>query len=250
MHRVTTASARHPAIAGRRDSPPQLDYYVICAPASEGGGRGEPEGILAEEFLLADDHSAAGLVGAGWSSLDRHWRNASDTSRRVRADAALRSRVVPVSRSAAADLYRDLGGGDLPDETTLRTTFADAPVEPVPAPLRLGRPEVAPGFHETRIYRILFANDLGTDGLAAVRESWQMTCTDPGAAVVGTARRRISGDLFVWDLRRIGGVGAWCLDVTVNLAGSDDEAVGLVLRGLTTQMRAQGLIPVTIDRFS
>lgn len=31
--------------------------------------------------------------------------------------------------------------------------------------------------------------------------------------------------------------------------GWRDDAVGVLLRGLTEQMRQQGLIPVTIDRF-
>jgi hypothetical protein len=37
--------------------------------------------------------------------------------------------------------------------------------------------------------------------------------------------------------------------VTCDLLGDRDEAVGVLLRGLTTQMRQRGMIPVTVDRF-
>ncbi len=73
--------------------------------------------------------------------------------------------------------------------------------------------------------------------------------TDPDTRVVGTAAHHARDDVFTWDLRRIGTGSAWCLDVTCELAGSQDETVRFLLRELTTRMRAQGLIPVTIDRF-
>jgi hypothetical protein len=38
--------------------------------------------------------------------------------------------------------------------------------------------------------------------------------------------------------------------VTVRLGGPSDAAVGPLLRELTAVMRAEGLIPVTIERFS
>ncbi|GAB3986465.1 hypothetical protein [Plantactinospora veratri] len=66
--------------------------------------------------------------------------------------------------------------------------------------------------------------------------------------VVGTARRRVGADAFTWELRRIGAGAAWCLDLTADLAGSRDDAVGPLLRELTTAARIAGLIPVTIER--
>ncbi|MFY1631930.1 hypothetical protein ACN27F_01395 [Solwaraspora sp. WMMB335] len=225
--------------------PPALHYYVVY------DGAGNPEGLLAEEFLLAADHSCAGLVSCGWNRSERRWHDASATSRRLRIDAALRARVTPVGRPAAAALYRDLRGTDLPDEAALRACFG-APAARPPSPLRLTGSEATPGFHETRLYRILFADELSPDGLAALSQAWQMPVTgdltDPEVHVLGTVRRQVRGDAFRWDLRRIA-AAAWGLDVTCDLLGDHDEAVGVLLRGLTTQMRQQGMIPVTIDRF-
>ncbi|WP_422756380.1 hypothetical protein [Micromonospora sp. WMMD708] len=126
-----------------------LHYYVVH------DGAGEPEGLLAEEFLLGADHSCVGLVGGGWSRSERRWHDASATSRRLRVDPALRARVTPVSRDGAATLYREFCGTALPDEAALRTCFG-APSAPPSPPLSLHRPEATPGFRETRTYRILF----------------------------------------------------------------------------------------------
>ncbi|MEU2665566.1 hypothetical protein [Micromonospora sp. NPDC007220] len=255
---MTTLSGPHlfsplSAALGHHGSPPLLDYYLLYAVPVSGGKPAELEGILAEEFLLAEDHSAVGLVSTGWTVLDRRWCDASVTSQRIRADAGLRRRVMPVDRATAAAIYRETCGDELPSEATLRAHFIDRPAARMPGALRLSTPEARPGFHETRVYRILFANELSPDGLAALCASWQMSATgdvtDPGTRVVGTAGHRTRGDVFTWDLRRIGAGSAWCLDVTCELAGSRDETVGFLLRGLTTHMRAQGLIPVTVDRF-
>ncbi|WP_051808223.1 hypothetical protein [Actinoplanes subtropicus] len=238
---TTTSLAQRTA-----DSPPALHYYVVHDHA------GELEGLLAEEFLLAEDYSSAGLVSGGWSRSEGRWRDASATSRRLRIDAALRERVTPVGRTTAAALYRDLCGTDLPDETALRACFGAPPDQP-PAPLRLSGSEATPGFRETRIYRILFADELSPDGLAALSEAWQMPVlgdlADPEIRVLGAVRRQVSGDTFRWDLRRVAAGAAWSLDVTCDLVGHHDEAIGVLLRGLTTQMRQQGMIPVTVDRF-
>jgi hypothetical protein len=153
-------------------------------------------------------------------------------SRRLRLDAGLRARVAFAGRGAAAELYRDLCGAHLPDEAALRACFGDPPASPSP-PLRLGNPEATPGFRETRLYRILFVNDMAQGGLDAL----------------STVRRQLSRDAFRWDLRRVAAGAAWALDVTCDLAGERDEVVGVLLQGLTTQMRQQGLIPVTVDRF-
>ena len=228
------------------DPSPALHYYVVL------DGSGEPEGLLAEEFLLAADYSSVGLVSGGWSRSEGRWYDASATSRRIRVDAALRGRMTPVGRTAAAALYGDLCGADLPDEAALRACFGAPPAQP-PSPLRLSGSEPPPGFCETRVYRILFAGELSPDGLAALSEAWQMPFTgdlaDPEVRILGAVRRQVSGDAFRWDLRRVAAGAAWGLDVTCDLVGDRDEAVGVLLRGLTTQMRQQGMIPVTIDRF-
>jgi hypothetical protein len=228
------------------DPSPPLHYYLVH------DGAGEPEGLLAEEFLLAADYSSAGLVSGGWNRPEAQGRDASAISRRLRLDAALRARVAPVGRTAAAALYRDLCGADLPNEAALRACFGDLPAQP-PPPLRLRGPEATPGFRETRVYRILFTDELTHDGLAALSEAWQMPVTgdlaDPEIRILGAVRRQVSGDAFRWDLRRVAGGAAWGLDVTCDLVEERDEAVGVLLRGLTTQMRQQGMIPVTVDRF-
>jgi hypothetical protein len=215
-------------------------------------GAGEPDGLLAEEFLLAKDYSSAGLVSVSWSRRDGCWRDAVAISRRVRLDAALRVRVTPVGRAVAASLYWDLCGADLPNEAALRARCGDLSAQP-PTPLLLNGAEATLGFRETRVYRILFADELTRDGLDALSSAWQMPVTgdvaDPEVRVLGTVRRRVSGDVFRWDLRRVAAGAAWGLDVTCDLVGERDEAVGVLLRGLTTQLRQQGLIPVTIDRF-
>ncbi|MFD6564152.1 hypothetical protein [Micromonospora profundi] len=228
------------------DSSSALHYYVVYDAA------GVPEGLLAEEFLLAADYSSVGLVSVGWSRADGRWYEASATSRRLRVDAVLRKRVTLVGRSAAAALYRDLCGADLPDEDALRARFGASPAQP-PSPLRLSDSEPRPGFRETRVYRILFANELSPGSLAALSEAWQMPITgdiaDPEVRVLGAQRRQVSGDAFRWELRRVAAGAACGLDVTCDLLGERDEAVGVLLRGLTTQMRQQGMLPVTVDRF-
>ncbi|MFC4147915.1 hypothetical protein ACFO0M_16780 [Micromonospora mangrovi] len=222
-----------------------LHYYLVH------DRFGEPEGLLAEEFLLAADYSSVGLMSGGWSRAVGRWRDASATSRRLRVDAALRARVTPVGRTAAA-LYRDLGGVDLPDETALRRCFGDLPAQTPPL-LRLDGSQATSGFRETRVYRILFTDELTQVGLAALSDTWQMPVTgdltDPEMQIVGAVHRRVAGDAFRWNLRRVAAGAAWGLDVTCDLGGKRDEAVGMLLRGLTTQMRQQGLIPITLDRF-
>lgn len=239
---VTTTPLARQAV----DGSPVLHYYVVHDRA------GEPEGLLVEEFLLAGDYSSAGLLSGLWSRPEGRWRDGADTSRRLRLDAGLRARVVAVGRAAAAELYRSLCGADLSDEVALRACFGELPAQPSP-PLRLSWPEATPGFRETRVYRILFVDELTQAGLDALSGAWQMPVTggraDPEVRVLGTVRRQVSGDAFRWDLRRVAAGAAWGLDVTCDLAGERDEAVGVLLRGLTTQMRQQGLIPVTVDRF-
>ncbi|NJC71243.1 hypothetical protein HC031_16200 [Planosporangium thailandense] len=229
------------------DPQPSLDYYLIH------GSAGEPEVILVEEFVLGEDHSAVRLDSAGWTSTDRRWRGSAAVSRGIRVDANLRSRVVATSRPDVEIIFRQLGGGELPDEETLRGYVHDGEPLSTSAPLRLGSGRAAAGFREKRVYRILFANDLGADGLAILQAGWRMTrpenVADPQGRVVGTAHLHVGDDSFAWDLRRIGIGAAWCVDLTANLVSRGD-AIGPLLRELTTTMRRQGLIPVTIERFS
>lgn len=239
---MTTTSLPRQAVG----SAPSLHYYVVHDSA------GEPDGLLVEEFLLAEDHSSVGLASGCWTRREERWRDAAATSRQLRLDAALRARVAAVGRAAATTLHENLCGVPLPDEATVRACFGDPPGR-TPPPLRLGGPEATPGFRETRVYRILFVGELTLDGLEALSDAWRMPVigdlADAGARVLGVVSRRIAGDAFRWDLRRVAAGAAWGLDVTGDLAGEHDDAVGVLLRGLTTQMRQQRLIPVTVDRF-
>jgi hypothetical protein len=231
---------------------PLLDYYLIFS-VRGGGSTAAVDGILVETFVLADDHTTVALNSAGWTPAGLRWSSAATLSRELRRDPALRARVLAAHRRDVEILYRRLGGGELPDESTLRTYF-DKPLSlGVSAPLRLSPPEVPDGFHDKRVYRILFANDLSAESLPLLRAAWQMTLAndlpDPRAGVVGTASRRVADDVFTWDLRRIGGAVAWCVDLTAYLRTTRDDAIRALLRELTTELRQCGLIPVTIERF-
>ncbi|WP_326558994.1 hypothetical protein [Micromonospora sp. NBC_01796] len=230
-----------------------LDYYLIQPEKHHGETPAAPVGVLVEEFELASDHTALALGSARWTVLDG-WVGAAPFSRRVRTDAGLRSRIATADRDEVVQVYRRLGGGDLPDEQRLRSHFGAAESLATAPPLRLGAGEVPEGFHSTRFYRILFVNDLPDDGLARLRARWQMRVSpdadDPRARVAGSAELRVADDHFRWDLRRVGPGVAWCLDLTADLGSRRADRIGPVLRGLTAVMRQQGLIPVTIERFS
>ncbi|GGO79851.1 hypothetical protein [Nonomuraea cavernae] len=262
-----------PAITDAEE--PRLDYYLILpetgAPSLrpgwitvEAGVPSAPtegimvqadavavpaEGIVVEEFTLAGDHTAIGLDSAGWTATDGWWSSAA-FSRGMRTDARLRARLVAVRRDDAEVVYRRLGGGELPGEAALRGHFHDHQPLGGSAPLRLGPERVPDGFRDRRVYRVLFANDLREDGPPRLRSAWRMALADPPARVAGTAHRRVAGDDFTWDLRRIGPGVAWCLDLTACLASASDDAVRPLLRELVTVLRHAGLIPVTIERFA
>lgn len=266
---------------------PPLDYYLILPEAPSGmaahgpaghgmaahspAGHGtaahdtaaRPDGIVVEEFVLAEDFSAIGLHSTGWTPAQVRdsagpsgaaWWSSRALSRGMRVDPALRARVVPVGRDDAEAAYRRLGGGDLPDETTLRTHFDDYEPLADSAPLHLGSDDVPDGFADKRVYRILFAKELSADRLANLVRLWRLAPvddpTDPRARVLGTASRHVSDDVFTWDLRRIGAAVAWCVDLTAYLRDSSGSGIGPMLRELRTDMRRQGLIPVTVERFS
>lgn len=206
------------------------DYYTTA-----------PDGLLVEEFVLGPDHAAVGLRSAAWTAADRQWWDASAYSRGVRVDATLLGQVRAITRRGAQELYQRLGGGDLPDEATLRMYCAG--VQPLgSAPLFLST-------GPARIYRVLFANELSPESRAQLRVAWDMTMPDD-PRVLGSTRMALGDDVFAWDLRRIGLGAAWCLDVTVTLAGIRDDAIRPVLRELTGVLRGHGLIPVTLERFA
>ncbi|GII29936.1 hypothetical protein [Planotetraspora mira] len=245
------ATEMHPYAAAAVAAPYALDYYLVLPdrPSAETPA----EGIVVEEFVLADDHTAIGLDSAGWTAADGDWWSSAAFARGMRGDPELRRRVVAVPRRDAEVVYRRLGGGELPGETALRSRFHDR--EPLGEPLLLlSSPEAPAGFREKRVYRVLFAGEVGRDRLAHLRAIWRMTLSDdfadPRTRVVGTASLNVADDLFSWDLRRIGPGVAWCLDLTACLAGRSGDTVRPLLRELTTVMRHEGLIPVTIERFS
>lgn len=202
-----------------------VDYYLISDAR-----------ILVEEFVLHDDHTAAGIDSAVWAP-DVPWSSAPGLSREVRSDAALRARVSAVDRSAAARAYARLGGGELPTEEHLRAHFRHRQALPASAPLDLGTTP------DARRYRILFAGDFHGDGLAQARAALRLEPTgDP--RVPG----RASGGGCTWELRRIGAGIAWCVDVTA--AHEAGPALGDLLQHHRQAVRERGPIPVTVERFA
>jgi hypothetical protein len=68
-----------------------LDYYVVM----EGGGRAAA--VVVEEFVLAGDHTAAGLASATWTAGG--W--GPSLSRRMRSDPVLLARAAYATRAGA-----------------------------------------------------------------------------------------------------------------------------------------------------
>lgn len=136
----------------------------------------------------------------------------------------------------------------------VRSYFCDYQPFPNSVPWRLSTVKPPEGFVEQRVYRILFAKDLTADGVAELANLWRMALASdwpgPQTRVVGTANAQLPGHVFTWNLRRIGPGIAWCLDVTAQLENVREDVLGEVLWQLRTAMRRQGLIPVTIERFS
>lgn len=195
-----------------------LDYYLTN------------NGVLIEEFARNPDYSARGLCGAVWTSDEPRWRGASSFSRAVRTDPELLIQLVPTDRAGAEAAFEELGGGELETEDGLRGHFLDYEPFNTAPPLRLRPAEVPDGFRERRVYRVLFARD-PLDG----------QCTG--------GSRSVGDDHFSWTLRRIGAGLGWGLDVTVLLATDADGTVGPVVDELTGELRRQGLVPVTTERF-
>jgi hypothetical protein len=244
---------RPAAVAHTAEPRPRLDYYLILSPISARPPEPRAEGILVEEFVRDCDWSTLGLRSAGWTPADGGWWSSASFSRGMRTDPKLSGRVTPVGRGAAEAAYRQLGGGRLPAEAVLRTYFRHYEPFPTAPPLRVGPADAPDGFHEQRVYRVLFAKDLRADQLANLSAGWRTPAEDdPADQARGmpAGRLRVGSDLFDWNLRRIGQGLAWCLDLTASLATDADDAVGPVLHELTAVLRRQGLIPVTTERFA
>ncbi|MEV4655239.1 hypothetical protein [Micromonospora sp. NPDC049301] len=228
---------------------PPLDYYLVLA---EPNPAAEVEGIVVEEFARHANFSTAGLDSAGWTPSGDGWWSSASFSRSMRTDRELLARVVPTSRGGAERVHRQLGGGQLPVEAVLRTYFRDHQPFTTAPPLRLGPAQPPSGFHDRRVYRVLFAKDLREDQLANLRTLWQPAVDgaprSPGSVVAG--HRDQGGDRFAWDVRRVGRGLAWCLDVTVLLRTTATGTLGATLYELTNVMRRHGLIPVTTERFA
>ncbi|MFG1872801.1 hypothetical protein [Micromonospora arborensis] len=228
--------------------PSSLDYYLLLPRQDERGPTTTVEGIVVEEFTRQHDYSTTGLDSAGWTP-DSGWWSSASLSRALRRDPETLARVVPTSRRKAEGVYRTLAGGQLPDDTVLRTYFLDhQPIATAP-PLRLGPAQPPSGFHERRVYRILFAKDLRAEQVTSLRAAWR-TPVGSTSASAASGHLEKDGDHLTWDLRRVGHTLAWCLDVTVLLSTATADAVGSTLSDLTGVMRQHGLIPVTTERFS
>ncbi|MFI6779629.1 hypothetical protein [Micromonospora sp. NPDC050276] len=165
-------------VAARR---PPLDYYLVLKRRNDSTSTDTAEGIIVEEFTRHHDFSSRGLDSAGWTP-DADWWSSASLSRSMRTDPELLARVVPTTRPEAASIYRRLGGGRLPDEAVLRTYFLDhQPIAATP-PLRLGPAQPPAGFHERRVYRVLFARDLRAEQVASLRALWRTPADGTNAA--------------------------------------------------------------------
>ncbi|MEU7798299.1 hypothetical protein AB0B10_03415 [Micromonospora arborensis] len=225
-----------------------LDYYLVLPRQNERDPTTAVVGIVVEEFTRQHDHSTTGLDSAGWTP-DSGWWSSASLSRAIRSDPETLARVVPTSRRKAEGVYHALGGGQLPDDTVLRTYFLDhQPIVNAP-PLRLGPAQPPAGFHERRVYRVLFAKDLRAEQVTSLRAAWR-TPVDGMSASAASGHLETDGDQLTWELRRVGHTLAWCLDVTVLLSTATADAVGAALSDLTNVLRQHGLIPVTTERFS
>lgn len=228
-----------------------LDYYLLLP---ERGASAPPAAVLVEEFVLAADGTAVGLDSAGFGGPVEGWWSSAEFCRGMRRDPHLRARVRATTRTAAQEAFDRLGGGVLADEDTLRGRFRDRHPLGGTAPLRLGPDSAPPGFRERRVYRVLFAGELRPEGLARALTAWDMTpaadLAEPDCRIAGTARRTVGDDELTWDLRRIGPGVAWCADLTALLRGASDAVVQPILAELRGVLRAQGLIPVTVERFA
>ena len=237
-----------PAVTTVHQSPSSLDYHLVLPRPDDPDPTSAVAGLVVEEFTRERDHVSTGLDSAGWTPAAGWWSSAA-LSRSIRTDPDMVARVLPTSRAEAEGHYRALGGGQLPDETVLRSYFLVHQPIATAAPLRLGPAQPPDGWHERRVYRVLFAKDLHPDQVTSLRASWR-TPVDGTSASAASGHLEKGGDRFGWELRRVGHTRAWALDVTVLLGAAADDAVGPTLSDLTTVLRRHGLLPVTTERFS
>ncbi|WP_405427495.1 hypothetical protein [Micromonospora sp. NBC_00617] len=223
---------------------PSLDYHLVRSTHDDH----EVEGLLVEEFTRHRDFTTSGLHSAGWTPSAGWWSSAP-LSRGLRTDPDVLARVVPSARADAVAAYRRLGGGHLPSEAVLRSYFRDHQAFATAPPLRLGPTQPPEGFHERRVYRVLFAKDLRADQVAALRAIWRTTDGGTAGSAAGGHHER-GGHQFSWDLRRVGHTLAWGLDLTALLGAGSAEALGSILYELTEVLRQHGLVLVTTERFS
>ncbi|MFG2047254.1 hypothetical protein ACGFIW_07475 [Micromonospora sp. NPDC048935] len=241
------ANPVYPAVTTANPSPSTLDYHLILPRPEDPDPTTAVGGLVVEEFTREHDHVSTGLDSAGWTPTTGWWSSAS-LSRSIRTDPDTLARVVPTSRAEAESHYRTLGGGHLPDEAVLRSYFlAHQPIATA-APLRLGPAEPPAGYHERRVYRVLFAKDLHPGQVTSLRASWR-TPVDATSTSAASGHLETDADRFSWELRRVGHTRAWALDVTVLLGTAADDTVGSILSDLTTVLRQHGLLPVTTERF-
>ncbi|MEU5671124.1 hypothetical protein ACGF3C_00740 [Micromonospora sp. NPDC047762] len=230
------------------DAGPPLDYYLVLPRPDDSAPATTVDGIVVEEFTRHHDFTTTGLDNAAWTPEAGWWSSAA-LSRAMRTDPEVLTRVLPTSRREAEDVHRALDGGQLPAEAVLRTHFLDhQPIAAAP-PLRLGPTQPPAGFHERRVYRVLFAKDLRAEQVASLRTAWR-TPADGTVASAASGRLDEHGDRFTWDLRRVGHSLAWSLDVTALLGTDATAALGSTLSELTNVLRQHGLIPVTTERFA
>ncbi|MEV4417198.1 hypothetical protein [Catellatospora sp. NPDC049609] len=239
--------AGHPVAV---DVAEQLDYYLVFANIRARERALPPEGIILEEFVLRPDGTASALDSAGWTAAGGAWWSAAAFSRGLRDDARLRARVTPVDRAGASAAYRALGGGELLAEPALRRHFLDRLDLAAVTPPSLVPAQATP---ERRVYRVQLAGELTEQGLARLRSGWRMQpfdrSDDAAQRIAGRTRRTLDGQTVTWTLRRTGAEQAWAVDLATDQPdGASTPTLAPLLRRLRTEARAQGLIPITVDR--
>ena len=225
----------------------QLDYYRVAAAESA-----RAEAILVEELVLRDDGTAIGIDSVLWTAVSRAWQAASEFSRDLRIERACANGSGPSTARPPRPCSGCSAG------TSCRTRRCCGPGSATSCRCRprpccgSGRGRRRPGFRERRVYRILFAGELDRGGLRCLRTRWLLDpvepAADPTGQIAGRARRTVDDHELVWELRRVGAGLGWAVDVTADLADAPVAAALAVLRELRQQARAEGLVPVTVER--
>lgn len=130
-----------------------LDYYLVG-----------PDTVLVEEFVLEPTGAAIGIDSVCFSPSA--WASGASLSREIRADAALRESVRPVTRAEAEQ------AADLPAESVLCSLFTDR--------IPLGAQPLS--FGDESILRLLFAGRRDAPSLSIVDVQWKLRDVGPGLA--------------------------------------------------------------------